>query len=351
MKSHATTQRLSPMKAAVALTLISALVGCSKRSETMTADTDKKQPPLVTQQTPSPAPPRSPEVVTTTPPATTQPTDRDLDQVAAVWGVPKEKTLTLLRREQALWEKFAGLLKSEDASDTVPMLSEMATALRGTPEPNANGQRLPESFLAMLGYSADTVPGLAGADSPSLKSMKPGFAGVEVENMPEQHILATATQELAKRRPDLLAMLAKERAKNAVPTAADYILFNAITDGLAASPFLQSTGDDSEEPKVLPYGAELMELAQMPNPVYRLIAVRAARSAEPDAKKLVAFYSSFVRETEPAIQQAAIDGLEAVRDTSALDALRRFDADLKARGNADVRRTVEEAIRRLTSRQ
>lgn len=337
------------MKALVALTLIIALAGCSKRTEKAIGDANKPEPAIETQHSTPPVVPRQLEVVTSQPPPSPEPSARELDDAASALGIARNQALPLLRREHALWEKFVAILKSDNASDVVPMLSAMAAAVQGTTAVQSNGEQLPESFLAMLGLDAGNVPGLGSVDGPSAKAKKAGFMGVGVEKLPEQHILAAAVQELAKRRPDLLTSLATERANSAVPTAADYILFNAIIDGLADSPFLETTGDASEKPRTLPFGSELMAMARKPNPIYRLIAVRTASRVETDAKGLVTFYSTFVAETDPTIQQAAIEGLEGVRDPAALDALRKFDTATKARGNADVRQTVEDAIRRLTA--
>ena len=353
LRAMFSSPRLLTLRTLITFLLVGAIAGCSKPSEKAPGKSDAEQRPLSEQTEPTTQKQVQQPVksMANNTPQPSAPSTQELEWAAKAMGIPQDRVLLVLQRQEALSAKFQQVLKSDDASQVVPMLLGMADAVRGTPEAGGDGQQLPSSFLKMLGYDSSSVPGLSDVEGISVKSRKPGFMGLSVEKLPEQNVLATATVKLAKQRPDLLASLAAERAKNTVPTAADYILFNAIIDGLADSPFLVSTGDISEKPKALPYGSELLALANAPNPIYRLLAVRVASSAEADKAKLIGFYSGFLNETDPIIQQAAVDGLEGLQEPGALNVLRKFDAKAKQEGNADVSRAAQDAIRRLSARE
>jgi hypothetical protein len=332
-----------------AVLLAGLITGCSKQPTKQANEPEKPQPPVVSESAVTPAPePTSPpaEPIVAKAPALA-PSGRDLEQAAKAMGVPKDQVLAVLQRQEVLWSNFKTTLRSDNASQVVPMLLAMSDAVRGTPDAQAGGQRLPESFLKMLGHGNASVPGLE-LDNPDAKTAKAGFMGVNAEKLPEQQVLAAGARELAKVRPDLVTSLAQERAKTLPPTAADYILFNAITDGLAESPFMESTGDDSEKPKTLPYGSELLALAKASNPIYRLLAVRTARYAEREKTKLIDFYSRFVSEPDPFIQAAAVDGLATLRASDALSALQGFEVKARQQGNTELEDAAKQAIKQLT---
>jgi hypothetical protein len=332
-----------------ALLFVSLIVGCSKKQQEQTDKSEKSQSPSITDHAAPPTPEQSsgPEEGSVGESLAPEPSSRDIEQAANAMGVPKDQVLSVLRRQQVLWNEFKAAIQSDNASRVVPMLLAMSDAVRGTPLAQTGDQRLPDSFLKMLGHGTSSVPGLE-ADGPSSKAAKAGFMDVSTDRLAEQRVLAAGARELAKVRPDLVTSLANERAKALPPTAADYILFNAITDGLAESPFLESTGRDSERPNTLPYGGELLALAKAPNPIYRLLAVRTARYAERDKAKLVGFYSQFLDEPDPFIQAAAVDGLAMLRASSALTALQSFEARARQKGNADLERAAKLAIQQLT---
>lgn len=339
MKLHATI---------IVLLLVGILAGCSKQPQKQANDPEKQQPASASEQAAPPAQaPQPSEPMTSKAPEPAAPNSRDLEQAANAMGVPKGQVLSILQRQQALSTDFKTTLQSDNASQVVAKLLAMSDAVQGTPDPQNTGQRLPDSFLKMLGFGNASVPGLE-VEGPGVKAAKAGFMGVSVEKLPEQQVLAAGTRELAKMRPDLMTSLAQERAKTVPPTAADYILFNAIIEGLAESPFMESTGNDSEKPKTLPYGSELLALAKAPNPIYRLLAVRAAPRAETDKAKLVAFYSEFLNETDSFIQAAAVDGLATMRAPVALSALQSFEARARQQGNAEIEDAAKQAIQQLS---
>lgn len=335
-------------RAASTLLLIALIAGCSKQPQQQASEMEKQQPSSVSEQT-APVQEQAPlpsEPSVTKVPKPRTPSSRELEQMADTMGVRKEQVLLGLQRQQALWTDFKATLHSDNASQVVSKLLAMSNTVQGTPDAQNNGQRLPDSFLKMLGFGDSSVPGLE-VEGPGVKAAKAGFMGLSVEKLPEQQVLAAGARELARMRPDLMTSLAQERAKAVSPSAADYILFNAIIEGLAESPFMESTGNNSEKPKTLPYGSELLALAKAPNPIYRLLAVRTARRAETDKAKLAGFYSGFLNETDPFIQAAAVDGLAIMRATLALSALQSFETKARQQGNAELEDSAKQAIKQL----
>lgn len=324
---------------AVSLPILGIVISCSKTEDTAHSDAETQLSPCPTNTRPSLVHGLS------------NPSRAELARVADGFGVPSEQVVAVLTNKETLWRQFETLTSSPHTrSRAVQMLSSIANALQSSQsvktdsQAEQNGERLPGNRLKPFPSNP------SDPDGPDVKVVRAGFMGLSSDKLPEQLFLNEAVQELARLHPDLMVLLAKERAGVVPPTAADYIIFEAVCNGLAESPFLE-TASSTGPRKTLPGGAGVLDLADARNPIYRYMAARFASVAESDNTKLVKFYSSFLNETDPTIKITAIHALVYTRDPKVAGVLKEFEAKAKERGEAEVLKAIQQEIKRFGSHE
>jgi hypothetical protein len=313
------------------------------------ADAERKSPPGGISQPSAGAGWESPDL--------SRLTKRELEKIAMAAGVAREQVLPFFQKQTELWRMFNEAIESPDkAVQIVPMMLKLADTLQAAEPEKAkssmvqkNGQqKLPDGFLKMRSNGSSSIPGVLEVESPEVKMMRAGFMGIDVEKLAEQHVLGRAVHELARLRPGHMVLIAKERAKVVPPTAADYIIYAFIFNGIAESPYLESA--DSKQPrKTLPDSKALLDLSTAPNPIYRLLSAELAMVVESEPAKLIEFYRTFLSENDPVIQTSAVWGLRSTRSSSAVATLQEFESGALRRGESTVASAARRAIEGLRS--
>jgi hypothetical protein len=148
-----------------------------------------------------------------------------------------------------------------------------------------------------------------------------------------------------------LAEIALERANNLPPTVQDIVIFQALNMGVKElDSSKRGVSFEDWEP-----------LAKARNPLYRLLALRAAMhttsraaaglsSEDPnytrvDAPAKLGFYLSFLDESDPVILSEAIAAVATVPTPEARQAIEKFHASQQQRGDASLVQAAEEALR------
>lgn len=148
-----------------------------------------------------------------------------------------------------------------------------------------------------------------------------------------------------------LAEIALERANNLPPTVEDVATFHALNMGVKEL--------DSSKRGV--FFEDWEPLAKARNPLYRLLALRAAirttsraasglSSEDPnytriDAPAKLGFYVSFLDESDPIILAEAIAAVATVPTPEARQAIEKFQAAQQQRGDASLAQAAAEALR------
>jgi len=192
----------------------------------------------------------------------------------------------------------------------------------------ANGTRLPTELVVALHASSDK------SDDASPQDMLNGLGFV-----------------MASTQTDLLSQYAQERMHALPPTAADLAIFEALNRGI---------GELNSSSGVATF--EMWEpLAKARNPLYRLLALRAAirttsraasslSSEDPnytrvDGPAKLGFFLSFLDESDPIILAEAIAAVATVPTTAARQAIENFYAVQQQRGDAALAHVAAEALR------
>ena len=180
-----------------------------------------------------------------------------------------------------------------------------------------------------------------------LKSFKPTNRW---ENTPEAMIGGLAFMAIPGKN-DLLTSLALQRSDTLPPTQADLIVFEALNDAI------KELGPTR---KVAPF-EKWTPLANARNPLYRLLALRAAirttsqaasglSSEDPnytrvDAPAKLDFYLRYLNESDPKILSEAIAAIATVPTAEARQAIERFQTTQQQRGDASLAQAAAEALR------
>jgi hypothetical protein len=155
----------------------------------------------------------------------------------------------------------------------------------------------------------------------------------------------------AATRTELLSQFAQQRANALPPTAADVAIFEALNDGIGElSPTRGASAFEVWEP-----------LASAANPIYRLLALRAAMhttsraaaglsSEDPnytriDAPAKLGFYLRYLNESDPTILSEAIAAIATVPTPEARQAIEKFQVTQQQRGDAALIQVATDALR------
>ena len=251
----------------------------------------------------------------------------------------------LEKREYEFAQNLPVLIRSEKGVEELKSLLHQASAViskTATPITDplvVSGAKLPSNFLDLFIHPNN--------ESPTVAMRKEGFMGIGEKQLYEQQMLGVVCRELTKARPDIVVSFVRGQADSLPPTAADYIIYGAVIEGVQESSHVGSTESGSGTPKTLPQGTPLLNLSQAKNPIYRMLSVKIAPFVEIDDSKLAAFYSSFLNETDAAVQTAAVESLATTRAPNTANALQDFEAKARQQGNKEVADTARQAIQQL----
>ena len=156
---------------------------------------------------------------------------------------------------------------------------------------------------------------------------------------------------IALDRSGLLPELAKQRANALPPSSVDLVIFDAINGALK----------ELDPPRVDSPFAPWEQLGSAKNPVYRLLALRAAlctsspaaaglspedpNYARVDASAKLGFYMSYLSEADPTILSEAIAAIATVPTPEARQAIEKFQATQQQRGDATLIQVAADALR------
>jgi hypothetical protein len=152
-------------------------------------------------------------------------------------------------------------------------------------------------------------------------------------------------------RIELLPEFAMQRANVLPPTGVDLAMFDALNNAL-----------DELGPTRLGTPFEpWVQFASAANPVYRLLALRAAMHttshaaiglspedpnySRADAPAKLGFYLRYLSESDPVILTEAIAAIATVPTPEARQAIERFQATQQQRGDAALAQSAAEALR------
>jgi hypothetical protein len=156
---------------------------------------------------------------------------------------------------------------------------------------------------------------------------------------------------MASTQTDLLPQYAQERMNALPPTATDLAIFEALNRGIGElNPSSGVATFERWEP-----------LAKARNPLYRLLALRAAirttsraafglSSEDPNYTRIdgpakLGFYLSFLDESDPIILAEAIAAVATVPTPEARQAIEKFQAVQQQRGDAALAQAAADALR------
>ncbi len=94
----------------------------------------------------------------------------------------------------------------------------------------------------------------------------------------------------------------------------------------------------------------LLQLAQAKNPIYRLLAVKAAGDVEHDKDKRLNFYSTYVGEADPHILSSVIDGVANTETPGAATVLQSLQPAVEKTGDAKLAAHLQNQILRLNNK-
>lgn len=153
---------------------------------------------------------------------------------------------------------------------------------------------------------------------------------------------------------DILTDFARQRANTLPPTKADIAIYEALNAGIRQ--FTQTRGQSS-----FASFEQWEPFATAANPIYRLLALRAAPIAvskpawevnvdrkefnQINAMPKMKFYLSYLDEKDPVILANAISTLATVPLPEAREAIEKFHAEQLQRGDKALIQAAEEALR------
>ena len=234
-----------------------------------------------------------------------------------------------------LRQELGGMTPNEPAFRTklASLWAENLAQLSNKPLPSAtepsvrSGARLPQELVGIIHGDKSNI-------SPS----------------PIQALLNGLSVAAAVTHAELLSQFTAERANVLPPTEADVAIFNALIVGIKELGPSQSNSDfESWE-----------QLADAPNPICRLLALRAAvhttsRSAaglssedssytRVDGAAKLGFYLRYLNQSDPVILSSAIEALATVPLAEAREAIESFRLSQAARGETTLMQVASDAL-------
>jgi hypothetical protein len=270
--------------------------------------------------------------------------DQQVADLAAKQGITPEQLKSMAQHGKELEQEYQMATKSPDGISKLQATLRKAIAnidAASTPV-TSDGNKLPASFMDLF------YPKTSRVESPTFFMMKPGFMGLKADNLSDQQTLIGLVPTLTNTHPEILLPLLQERADTVPPTAADYLLYGAISEGLQDAP--TDNLENKPDEVALPQGIGLLNLSHAKNPIYRLLGVHAAEYVEANQTNRVNFYSAFLNEPDPTVQTSAVTGLAGTKTPATLGALQSLQAAAQRNGNAQGTKAAEEAIQRLNKR-
>ena len=221
-------------------------------------------------------------------------------RIADSFGIPQEQRKEILASMKAVADELQIAVDSPEKGNQFQAKLRKAIAYidANSNQITTNGNKLPVSFTDLF------FPNKSNTTDAGLDWVKSGFMGIKSDHFVDQYTLILAGF-LIDKAPEILLPLLQERAKVSPPTAADYLLYGSVLTAL----------DDNQEafgvPGKVPLSRSvaLLQLAQAQNPIYRLLAAKAAGYVEHDNEKRLNFYSTYVGEADPHIVSSVIDSV------------------------------------------
>lgn len=245
---------------------------------------------------------REPEVIPTA----------EADAIAAQMGVAPADVEPLIIKVRQFRNEIAGDLRTSKERQALDRINSL---IRQISTKEQVGE-LTEPMIQIIRSAA--------ADGPTQAIFRAGFLDLDAAQLGSQMMLYSSTEEIAKNRADLLAQILKQRAESSATSAADLIIYSAVTAGIQDNTDFLRTGSENANPAIQPYANDLLKLSTSPNPIYRLLAISLAQRLEPDAQKLAYFYAEFANEAEPFVRATARSMLESASAPNAAELLQRF---------------------------
>jgi len=174
------------------------------------------------------------------------------------------------------------------------------------------------------------------------------------QDTPEANLFFLVFASLASGQDNLIYEFAKQRANSLPPTEADLVIYEALNAGIGE--FTQTRGQNS-------YASfeQWEPLAKAKNPVYRMLALKAASlsvskpawEVDVDSKEFnrinerpkLDFYLSYLDEEDPIILSKAIRSLSFVPLPEARQAIEKFHAQQLQKGDAVLIQAAEDALK------
>jgi len=263
------------------------------------------------------------------------------EQQAKLRGLTLEQAHAIKKLGEDLESEYKLALQSlQGASQFQATLRKaIANIDAGSTPATTTGSNLPASFTDLY------FPKQPKAGSGAEGAMKPGFMGLGANNFADQFTLLWAGR-LINTAPEILMPILEERAKVFPPTAADYILYGAVNAGIDDNNYdLTPNGSPTDPDQVsLSRSAGLLQFAHAKNPIYRLLAARAAEFVEPDKDKRLNFYSAYLNETDPYILGAAVDAVANTKKPGAATLLQSFRPTVEKTGDTKLAARLQDQI-------
>jgi hypothetical protein len=270
---------------------------------------------------------------------------------AKFYGITVEQYKALVKHQEEIGREYDMALKSTEGVRKLQAIFRKAIAnIDAASDPvTSDGNNLPASFTALFFPKQPKVDSNTLNVPVTVAMSKSGFMGLSPDNLLDQETILFAAG-LTNTAPEILLPVLQERAHVFPPTAADYMLYGEIYDSLRDNNFDLVGADDTanlgpQVPRSRSVG--LLKLAQAKNPIYRLLAVRAAEMVEPDETKRLNFYYAYLNETDLYILASAIDGVAKTTTPATISVLQSFQAAAQKNGNAKFADLIQEQIKRL----
>jgi hypothetical protein len=281
-------------------------------------------------------------------------TPEQREQAAKGFGMTLAQFDTFETQAVELQRAIEMVLKApENASKFQATLKKAIANINTASKPvTTNGDNLPASFTDLV-FSNQKVNPYSQSEQAMVTVLNTGFMGLATDNRIDQTVLMFAGL-LLNTAPEILMPELQERAKVFPPTAADYIFYECVIDGIEENNYemVGSRGNatfPSDAPQLpLTGSAGLLTLAHAKNPIYRLLAAQAAyRGVEPDEAKRLKFYSSYLNETDPYILGFVIKAIAWDKSPIAASVLETFEPAVQKTEDAKLISFFQEQTPRL----
>lgn len=291
---------------------------CSDENESKRDDVNQTQPREL-QNTTNQASPAVPTLAEQA--SQKQPTTLDIDTntLAKEFGVPADTVVPMLVDVKEFKNRMVAKLNNPTTlNEAIKEIDQLADEIAH------ESRSLPSSSSSNEPISLAVLAGEQSGPEPSAAVCRAGFLGLPPDQLSNQLKLHAVTQEIARTSADYLPLLLHARADSDVPTAADWALYAAVTDGIQDNQdfqFADALPPDAQSP---PYAEQILLLGSAQNAVYRLLAIRLAPQIERDRIKLGLFYQQFANDHEEVVRRAALDGLKSANPPNIESILETF---------------------------